>query len=161
MIKLETIGMFKYIKNDPTVVAHAEIPNGYVFTIDSDHETAAPTSSTAKTADLWFAMNEFTGDERYTNRTIKAGEKVNAILLKEFDHRNLIITADNLTTAFASIAVGDTMVADTYGKFVKETTLTGYAVYVTVLEKMQYGSKNAVRVQVSVVDKDTQPVVGG
>lgn len=148
MIKFETIGMHKYIKNDPTVKAHADIDNGYVFTIDSNHKTAAPTSTTAKGLDLWFAHNERYDDNRYTDAKILTGEYVNAYLLKEFDHQNLIIDEDSLTTAFDSLAVGDTMVVDTYGKFAKETTLTGYKVYVTILEKMVFGAKNAVRVQV-------------
>ena len=73
MIKLETIGMYKGVKNDPTVKAHADIVNGYVFTIDSNHKTAAPTATTAKALDLWFAMNERYDDDRYTDAKIPAG----------------------------------------------------------------------------------------
>lgn len=148
MIKLETLGMHKNIKNDPTVKAHADIDNGYVFTIGAGHVTAAPTADTAKGVDLWFAHNERYDDNRYTDAKIAAGEYVNAYLLKEFDHQNLIIDEDSLTTAYASLAVGDTMVVDTNGKFAKETTLTGYKVYVTIVEKMKYGTKDAVRAQV-------------
>ena len=148
MIKLETIGMYKNVKNDPTVKAHAEIPNGYVFTVDANHKTAAPTATTAKALDLWFAMNTRYDDDRYTDAKIAQGEYVNAYLLKEFDHQNLIVDEDNLTTAVDTLAVGDTLVADTYGKFVKETTLTGYKVYLEVIEKVQMGEKAAVRAQV-------------
>ena len=148
MIKLETIGMYKNVKNDPTVKAHAEIPNGYVFTIDSNHKTAAPTSTTAKALNLWFAMNTRYDDNRHTDAKIAQGEFVNAYLLKEFDHQNLIIDEDSLTTAVADLAAGDTLVADTYGKFVKETTLTGYKVYLTLIEKIQMGDKAAIRAQV-------------
>ena len=73
---------------------------------------------------------------------------MNAYLLKEFDHHTLIIDEDNLTTAYASLSVGDNMVVDTNGKFAKESTLTGYKVYVTILEKITFGDKDAVRVQV-------------
>ena len=148
MIKLETIGMSKNIKNDPTVKAHAAIDNGYVFTIGSNHATAAPTADTAKGLDLWFAHNERFDDNRYTDAKIAQGEYVNAYLLKEFDHQNLIIDEDSLTTSYASLSVGDTMVVDTYGKFAKETTLTGYKIYVTIVEKFVLGTKNAVRATV-------------
>lgn len=148
MIKLETIGMYKNVKNDPTVKAHAEIPNGYVFTINADHKTAAPTATTAKALDLWFAMNTRYDDDRHTDAKIAQDEYVNAYLLKEFDHQNLIVDEDNLTTAATSLAVGDTLVVDTNGKFAKETTLTGYKVYLKIVEKIQMGEKAAVRAQV-------------
>lgn len=146
MIKLETVGMFNHIKNDPTVKAHAELANGAVFTI-ADGKTVYPTADTAKGAELWIAMNTFGGDERYTDAKIPAYDYVNAYLLKEFDHQNLIIDADNLN---GTPAAGKKLVANTAGQFLVTDTITGYAVYLEVLEVITFGGKTAVRAKVVV-----------
>lgn len=149
MIKLETIGMYKNVKNDPTVKAHAEIPNGYVFTIDADHKTAAPTATTAKALNLWFAMNTRYDDNRFTDAPIAEGEYVNAYLLKEFDHQNLIVDADNLTGDVTAMTAGKNLVVGTDGKFAVADSVNGYKVYLTVVEQIQMGEKAAVRAQVA------------
>lgn len=130
--------------NDPTVVAHAAVPNGF-FHIISSGSSAVPTAE----GELWVAMNTPMGDDRYlSNVTIPAGGKLNSYRVKDWDDKELIITQDNLTDTVASLAVGNTLKADATGKLAKAGINTTVAF--NVLEKLNYMGVPAVRVKVVV-----------
>ena len=70
--------------NDPTVVAHAAVPNGYFFIVSSG-ASAVPTAG----GELWVAINTPLGDDRYlADVTIPAGAKLNAYRLIDWDDRH-------------------------------------------------------------------------
>ena len=79
MVKVKTIGMIeKNAKNEPTVKAHADLKNGTIFVISSG-VTAYPsegTSGSHQTKDLYIALNSGSGDERFTDFTIKKDDFV-------------------------------------------------------------------------------------
>ena len=128
--------------NDPTVVAHADVPNGY-FHIISSGSSAVPTQS----GELWVAINTPLGDDRYlADVGIKQGDRLNSYRVKDWDGKELIITQANLADTVASLAVGNTLKADANGKLAKagiNTTVT-----FNVVEKLNYMGVPAIRVKV-------------
>ena len=130
--------------NDPTVVAHAAVPNGY-FHIISSGSSAVPTQS----GELWVAINTPLGDDRYlADVGIKQGDRLNSYRVKDWDGKELIITQANLADTVASLAVGNTLKADANGKLAKagiNTTVT-----FSVVDKINYFGAPAIRVKIAV-----------
>lgn len=129
--------------NDPTVKAHADVPNGYFFIISAG-VSAVPTAA----GELWVAINTPLGDDRYlADYVIKAGERLNGYRVKDWDGKELIVTQANLTDTVASLAVGDTLKADATGKLAKagiNTTVT-----FSVVEKLAYLGEAGIRVKIA------------
>ncbi len=149
MLKVKTIGMINDNKKSfPIVKAHADIINGYFCTI-TDEATVAPTADTAKGADIYVVMNTINGDDSYTDAVVKAGENVNAFLVKQWDKQNLQLNVNHLTTAYGSVAKDDKLVIDATGKLVKQADVTGYAIYFRVVKKIQFAG-NGLEVQIVV-----------
>jgi len=145
MVTFSTIEMIEHsAHNDPTVKAHADVPNGYFFIVSSG-SSAAPTT----TGELWVAINTMLGDDRYlANATIKAGERLNAYRVKDWDGKELIVTQANLTDTVSGLSVGDTLKADAYGKLAAAGTNT--TVTFSVVDKIQYLGEPGVRVKIAV-----------
>ena len=129
--------------NDPTVKAHADVPNGYFFIISAG-VSAVPTAA----GELWVAINTPLGDDRYlADYVIKAGERLNGYRVKDWDGKELIVTQASLTDTVASLAVDDVLKADATGKLAKagiNTTVT-----FTVVEKLNYLGEAGVRVKIA------------
>lgn len=162
MVKLETIGMFKTAKNDPTVIADGETINGYIHTKGSDGKADAPVagaSGALQTDDLLIALNTITGDDSYDPDTkIADGAYLNSFYLAAWDHQNLIFNEDNISYAtgddYTDITAGTTvMVAYTDGKLriADGTTLKTAEHNITfpVVKKVQLDG-NAIVVKVTV-----------
>ena len=131
--------------NNPTVVASTDVINGYLFTI-TDGASVAPA---ADTAELYVALNDLYGDDRYVEGAIiPSGSRLNGYRLKDWAGEQLEVSGDNLGTAIGSISVGDTLKADANGKFSKTGLNTGTTFVVT--EKFSYGNKVGVRVKITV-----------
>lgn len=128
--------------NDPTVKAHAEVPNGY-FHIISSGSSAVPTQS----GELWVAINTPLGDDRYlADVKIPLGARLNSYRVKDWDGKELIVTQANVTDTISGLSAGDTLKADATGKLAAagiNTTVT-----FTVLEKINYLGAPAIRVKV-------------
>lgn len=159
MIRPYTIGMLEHsAKNDPTVIADIEAGtiNGYIFTIGSDGKADAPVLGTngttgKQTDNLYTAINILTGDARYTDATIAQGDKLNAYLLKAWDQQKVIVDEDSLTTAYADITAGTTVLyADTYGKLATNANPTYFSIGFKALEKIDFGGKDAIVAQIIV-----------
>ena len=88
MIRVTTLGMMeKNSKLDPCIISDVEAGTiqGYIHTPGSDGKADAPvagTSEAAQTANLYIALNDVTGDERYRNGVIPYGSNLNSFLLK-------------------------------------------------------------------------------
>ena len=144
MVSFSTIEQIEHsAHNDPTVKAHANVPNGYFFIISSG-ASAVPTAA----GELWVAINTPLGDDRYlADYVIKAGERLNGYRVKDWDGKELIVTQANLTDTVASLAVGDTLKADATGKLAKagiNTTVT-----FSVVEKLAYLGEAGIRVKIA------------
>ena len=130
--------------NDPTVTAHANVPNGF-FHIISNGSSAVPTAN----GELWVAINTLLGDDRYlADATIKQGAKLNSYRVKDWDDKELIVTQANVTDAISGLSVGDTLKADATGKLAAagiNTTVT-----FSVVEKLNYFGTPAIRVKIVV-----------
>lgn len=145
MVQFGTIEMIEHsAHNDPTVVAHANVPNGY-FHIISSGSSAVPTAN----GELWVAINTLLGDDRYlADATIKQGAKLNSYRVKDWEGKELIVTQANVTDAISGLSVGDTLKADATGKLAAagiNTTVT-----FSVVEKLNYFGTPAIRVKIVV-----------
>lgn len=97
MIKVKTIGMIeKNAKNNPVVKAHQDLKNGALH-VAADEVTAFPTDGTAEAKqdkNICIALNIASGDDRYTDFTIKKGEFVkivnNDAIINEFADRFML-----------------------------------------------------------------------
>ena len=128
--------------NDPTVKAHADVPNGYFFIV-SNGTSAVPTAE----GELWVAINTLLGDDRYlADGVIKTGDRLNAYRVKDWDGKELIVTQTNLGDTVSGLSAGDTLKAANTGKLAKagiNTTVT-----FKVVDKIQYLGEAGVRVKV-------------
>lgn len=162
MVKLETIGMLKTAKNDPTVIADGETINGYIHVKGSDGKADAPTTGTSEasqTDDLLITLNTITGDNSYNpDAKIASGDFLNSFYLAAWDNQNLIFNEDNITyaegTDYTDITAGTTvMVAHTDGKLIiaDGTTIKSAEHKITfpVIKKVQLDG-NAIVVKVTV-----------
>lgn len=130
--------------NDPTVKAHANVPNGY-FHIISSGSSAVPTAS----GELWVAINTPLGDDRYlADVTIKQGDRLNSYRVKDWDGKELIVTQANVYDAISGLSVGDTLNADANGKLNASGLNT--TVDFVVVEKINYFGTPAMRVKIVV-----------
>lgn len=162
MVKLETIGMLKTAKNDPTIIADGETINGYICTKGSDGKADAPVagaSGAIQTKDLYIALNEINGDNAYiANAKVASGDFLNGYLVKAWDGQNIIFNEDNISyangTSYSNITENTTvMVAYTDGKLriADGTTLkvAEHGITFKVVEKLQLNG-NAIKVKVAV-----------
>ena len=151
MIKFKNIGDFKNARNIGTVATTVELKNGNLVTLDKATGTIAlPTSETAKNG-LWIVMNErepvvFTGTT--DDYVIKVGEYPRLFDVATLKGVTLEMNDICLATPYTEVAKGDTLVADTSGKFVKIDDATGYETAFTVMDKTGYAG-NGLEVEVN------------
>lgn len=151
MIKVRTIGMVdKNMKNDPTVKAHADIPNGYLCTV-TDGKTVAPVagaSGAKQSKDLRIVMNTALGDNHGTDITVKKNDYANTFILKEWDGQDLVFDESHITYAsgksYSDIVKGTKLVADTNGKFAVTTDVSNYNVYFEVIDKVMFNGNGII-----------------
>lgn len=75
--------------------------------------TSKVTKAPASDGELFVAINTQTGDKQYdTDYIIEKGEYVNLFNLKEYDGKEIDITADNISGNFSTIAVGSVLTYD-------------------------------------------------
>ena len=130
--------------NDPTVVAHAAVPNGY-FHIISSGSSAVPTAA----GELWVAINTPLGDNRYlADVTIPAGAKLNSYRVKDWDGKELIVTQANVYDTISTLSVGDTLNADATGTL--NASGLNETIDFKVVEKINYFGAPAIRVKITV-----------
>lgn len=141
MVKFKMIGDYKNARNIGNLKASVNLKNGNLVTVDRATGTVAlPTATTAKKG-LWLVQNEREPVE-YIGSTpeniIAIGEPVR--LFDTATLKDVVLEIDDsvLTTNYALISKGDTLVADTKGNYVKSADATGYEVTFTVLEKTNY-----------------------
>lgn len=150
MFKFSTIGMYNRAKNNPRAVALNDTKNGYVYKIVDDDatygEAATPLTDAAdaKAAQLWVALNIIDKPETLntTDFTIETGEYLRSFSLNELKGDPVEISSDLVTTAYASVAVGDHLIPIPYGSGQmkwKKADDTGYAITLKVLEKTTFG----------------------
>lgn len=153
MFKFKEIGMYKNAVNIPyckiPATITAGVKNGYIVTFsETDKAIALPTSTTAKAAGLTVVMNRYDKPEleKPNDYVVEVGEFPRLFTLKSIAGRVVQMDMDAITTARASIAVGDKLVAGTDGKLVEAADITGYSEYfeVTALDPLGVDGVEAV-----------------
>lgn len=116
MVKFKMVGDYKNARNIGNLKASVNLKNGNLVTVDRATGTVAlPTATTAKKG-LWLVQNEREPVE-YIGSTpeniIAIGEPVR--LFDTATLKDVVLEIDDsvLTTDYASISKGDTLVADT------------------------------------------------
>ncbi len=146
MIKVKTIGMIeKNAKNNPVVKAHQDLKNGALH-VAADEVTAFPTDGTAEAKqdkNICIALNIASGDDRYTDFTIKKGEFVNSYLLRAWDGQEIVFDESHITYAkdedYSKIIPGSTkLVAGVDGNFKTSADVSNYGIYFEVTGKSQF-----------------------
>lgn len=155
MIKVKTIGMIeKNAKNNPVVKAHQDLKNGALHIVTNGiTEFPTPgTSETKQTKNICIALNTGSGDEKYTDLTIKKGDFVNSYLLDAWENQEIILDESHITYEqsqdYSKISPNETkLVSGTDGNFKIETDISNYGIYFIVTEKLQFNG-NAVSVKI-------------
>lgn len=145
MIKFHEIGMYKNAVNIPYCKVSDTIKdgvkNGYAVTYSETTKTASlPTATTAKGSDLTIVMNVLDKPELKSpdDYVVDAGEYARLFRLDSLANRMLDMNDLALTTAYASVSVGDKLVAGTDGKWSKSASVDGYSAYLEVIEKTSF-----------------------
>lgn len=145
MVKLYTIGEIEHnAKSFPTAVASVDVPNGAFGKLTGDTFAAFTTG-----ADMFVVLNTQVGDNEYADSyTIKAGEKLNAFRLADWEGQFLQVSPSNITGEVSSINVGDTLTVGTDFKLKKASATTGDIAF-KVVEKIAFVG-TGVKVQIVV-----------
>lgn len=145
MIKFHEIGMYKHAVNIPYCKVSDTIKdgvkNGYAVTYSETTKTVSlPTATTAKGSDLTIVMNVLDKPELKSpdDYVVDAGEYARLFRLDSLANRMLDMNDLALTTAYASVSVGDKLVAGTDGKWSKSASVDGYSAYLEVIEKTSF-----------------------
>lgn len=155
MIKVKTISMIeKNAKGNPTVKAHRDLKNGALHTISNGMTVfpVAGTSENKQTKNICVALNTGSGDEKYSDFTIKKDDFVNSYLLSSWENQEIIFDESHITydesQDYSQIKVNETkLVANTDGNFKIESDISNYEIYFVVTEKLQFNG-NAVTVKI-------------
>lgn len=143
MFKPMTIGYYKQVRNNPRCKAEVDLIPGMVVTLDEATKKASlPTAETAK-GEVWIVSNIIDKPEIHNKEdfTVLAGEYVRADLLSDAKELPIELSYRVLEDDYASIAIGDKLVADESGKWKKVDVVDGYKVVLEVFEKTTFGDK--------------------
>ena len=151
--------------NHPDVVATVDTYNGEQFKIvtTAGVDTAVPfaTDAEVKLGNAYVMWNIIDKPQIYNTDDYKvaAGGALRTFRIKDFIGEKFDVSADVVSDAFATVAVGDTLVgrcaADTTNTMglKKVADVTGYAVYYVVTKKSTFGAFT--------IDKTGGAVAGG
>ena len=141
MIKFREIGTYKTCQNIGYLTTPAVLKNGMGVSYDlATKVVALPTATTAK-GEVAIVMNRIDKPEIETpnDYTIAIGENPRIFPLKPLAGRVLDMDMDTVTTAYATVVVGDALTLGTDGKWVVNAVLTDYKSYLKVIEKTAFG----------------------
>ena len=145
MIKFRDIGTYKNCVNVPYCTVPSAITsglkNGMGVTADLATKTVALPDATTAKGQVYIVMNRIDKPEVLApnDYVIAVGENPRLFDITSLKNRILDMDMDAVTTAYASIAVGNTLTLGTDGKWVVNATLTDYKSYLKVTEKTTFG----------------------
>lgn len=152
MLKFREIGTYKNAVNIGFCTADVILKNGNVVTYDVATKKAA-LPITGKKEGFAIVMNTIDKPEilEPNDFTIEIGENPRLFTLASLKDRVLDMDMDQVTGTYASIAVGDYLVADTDGKLKvvpKAAGVADYKEYLQVIEKTTYNAEGLAAVVV-------------
>lgn len=139
MFKFKNIGTFDVAHNIPYCAAQAKFKNGYAAVYDEAEKKASlPSADTAK-GNLAIVYNVIDKPELKNpdDYTVEIGEFPRLIALNSINGHIVVMNTDAITTAYNTLAVGDTLVAGTDGKWAKGA-VTGYKQYLKITALVAY-----------------------
>ena len=142
MLKFREIGTYKNAVNIGYCTADVVLKNGNVVTFDRATKKAAlPETGTEE--GLAIVMNTIDKPEIHEPNefTIEVGENPRLFVLSSLKGRIIDMDMDQVTDAYATIEVGDFLVADTTGKLKVSESVDGYKEYFKVTEKTSYNAE--------------------
>lgn len=142
MLKFRKIGTYKNAVNVGYCTADVVLKNGNVVTFDRAKKKAAfPT--TGKEVGLAIVMNTIDKPEVHepNDFVIEVGENPRLFTLDSLKGRVIDMDMDQVEGTYASIKVGDKLVATSKGKIKVSADVTGYAEYFEVIEKTSYNTE--------------------
>lgn len=145
MLKFREIGTYKNAVNIGYCTADVVLKNGNVVTYDIATKKAA-LPATGKEEGIAIVMNTIDKPEilEPNDFTIEIGENPRLFTLASLKDRVLDMDMDQVTGTYASIKVGDFLVADTTGKLKvvqKSAGVDGYHEYLVITEKTNYNAE--------------------
>lgn len=143
IVKFQNYSAIKNEQHTPRAIAGSDLKNGYAVVIkyvDGKETATVPTATEAKEENIWFVHNVITTPEldNYDDFVIKAGKPVRAFSFTNAVREIVEISGDLVT---GSVTVGDTLVANTSGHYVKTSTPGDYKVVLKVIDFNTVGGK--------------------
>lgn len=153
-MKGKTIGYFKNVQNVGDHTAAVDLKVGMGVVLDRAARTVKLPASDEEAKACFRIVSNINDKAEMRNfedtLVVKAGEKVRADDLTTVANLEMEFAHYEISTDYASIAVGDKLVFGTDGLLAKSADVTGYKVYFEVTEKTAYMGKGVlvvVRVQ--------------
>lgn len=148
MFKPVTIGYYKQVRNNPRCKAEVDLMAGMAVTLNEATKKASlPTATTAK-GELWIVSNIIDKPEIRNKEDFKVlkDEPVRADFL--VDARELPIELDYrvIATDYATMNIGDKLIANADGKWEVSADVTGYKIYLEIVDKSNFGDKGVVAI---------------
>lgn len=142
MLKFREIGTYKNAVNIGFCTADVALKNGNVVTFNRATKKAA-LPVTGKEAGLAIVMNTIDKPEIHepNDFVIEVGENPRLFTLESLKGRVIDMDMDQVEGTYASINVGDKLVANSDGKLEVTSEVTGYAEYFEVIEKTSYNTE--------------------
>ena len=141
IVKFQNYSAIKNEQHTPRAVAGTDMKNGYAVVIkyvDGKETATVPTAEEAK-GDIYFVWNTITTPEldNYDDFVIKKGKPVRAFNFANSVREIVEISGDLVTGTL--IAIGDSLVANTTGGYVKATDVSGYKVSLKIIDTNTVG----------------------
>ncbi len=143
MLKFKEIGNYKNAVNVGFCAAEVELHNGMVVEFDKTTKKAKlPTDATAEGLAIVMNIIDKPEVDSPNDYVIEVGEFPRLFILKSLADRMISMDTDQVSTAYASISVGNTLIPTTSGKWAVGSD-KDVPFVLKVLEKNNFGGEGA------------------
>jgi hypothetical protein len=155
LFKFGTLGVYSNVINNPRAIVIADTKLGQTYKIVDNYSAtiqegavAFATDAEVKAGNVWVCLNVIDTPElwRLADFVVKAGTPARSYKLDDLIGYPVELSSDLVSTAYASVAVGDYLIpcnatddASNPTSWKKAATPTGYAVAIKVMEKTTFG----------------------
>lgn len=144
-MKPKTIGYIKGVQNVGNCEAAVDLKVGMGVILDQAALTAKLPASEAEAKACYRIVSNINDKPEMHNfedtLTVKAGEMVRADDLTSVANLEMEFASYEISTDYATLAVGDKLVFGTDGLLAKSGAVTGYKVYFEIIKKTAYMGK--------------------
>ena len=142
MIKFGEIGNYKNAVNIGYCVATEEMHNGQAAIFDIAAKTASH-PATGKEEELCIVMNCIQKPEVHSPNkyVIEKGEFPRLFTLESLKNRQIEMDSDQVSTEYSTLKAKDKLTAKTDGTWEKKDEVTGYPIYLEIVEKTAFNGE--------------------